>query len=189
MDKERRRFFRIEDEVELTCRPIDMEQTDSILSNFWDNEHTLSIRNNFNFQIEQQITDFQKIESNNPELGRYLSMLQNQVDRLTAKLIDDEFDQSLTTTTASLSAQGISFDCNQDPLLDSLMEFNLKLLPSGLRLVIIARVVQIEISTKHTKFNHRISLDFEHLHETDRELLIKHIHGKQMESLSIAQDL
>ena len=66
------------------------------------------------------------------------------------------------------------------------MEFKLKLLPSGLRLVIIARVAKVDESPE--RGGYRISLDFEHLHEADREILIKHIHGKQMEALSSAQE-
>ena len=34
----------------------------------------------------------------------------------------------------------------------------------------------------------RVSLGFENLHEADREILIKHIHGKQLESLSNAKE-
>ena len=66
------------------------------------------------------------------------------------------------------------------------MEFRLKLLPSGLRLVIIARVVKVDDAPGQD--GQLISLDFEHMHEADREILIKHIHGKQMEALSSAQE-
>lgn len=59
-------------------------------------------------------------------------------------------------------------------------------MPSGLRLVIIARVVKVEMDPDQGE--NRISLDFEHLHEADREILIKHIHRKQMEALSNAQE-
>jgi c-di-GMP-binding flagellar brake protein YcgR len=86
----------------------------------------------------------------------------------------------------NLSAQGISFYHELEPRADALVELNLKLLPSGQRLVIIARVVLV--SSDAGQDGHKISLDFEHMHEADREILIKHIHGKQMESLSSAQD-
>ena len=69
-----------------------------------------------------------------------------------------------------------------------LVELKLKLLPSGLRLVIIARVILVETDAGEDDRKFRVSLDFEHLHEADREILIKHIHGKQMEQLSSAQD-
>ena len=187
MDQERRRFFRIEDELSLACKQIDATPSDALLKDFCENEHAFSIRNDYNCQIEQHISDFQKIEKKSPELGRYLASMQKQLDRMTKILIDDEFDQFLTTRTVSLSAQGISFETEIKPQPDSLMQLNLKLIPSGLRLVIMTRVVNVENSDE-TSGRYRISLDFEHMQEADREILIKHIHTKQMELLSIAQD-
>ena len=89
---------------------------------------------------------------------------------------------------SNLSAQGISFFVDEAPKPDDRVELKLKLLPSGLRLVIIARVVLVEKESNQDLGEYRISLDFEHLHEADREILIKHIHGKQMESLSSAKE-
>ena len=121
-----------------------------------------------------------------PELGRYLAVLEKQIDLLTDKLLDDGEAGSMQTKSSNLSAQGISFEHDSAPPQGELAELKLKLLPSGLRLVIIARVVKVE--TDASQGGHRISLDFEHLHEADREILIKHIHSKQMEALSSAQE-
>jgi len=61
-------------------------------------------------------------------------------------------------------------------------------LPPGLGLVIIARVVLVENDSGGEQDSARVSLGFENLHEADREILIKHIHGKQLESLSNAKE-
>ena len=74
MTSERRRFFRIDDEVMLGYEVIEQAGVDARLDDFWQNEHAFSIRNNYNFQIEQQIADFSKIEKKMPELARYLSV-------------------------------------------------------------------------------------------------------------------
>ncbi len=186
MTAERRRYYRIEEEVMISLDPIDASEIDERLEDFWSNEDRLSLRNDFNYQISQHITDRHKIETKMPELGRYLSVLEKQVDRLTAKLPVDEDEQSLIKKTTNLSAQGISYYVDEAPQQDDRVELKLKLLPSGLRLVIIARVVLIEKDSDQGEY--RISLDFEHLHEADREILIKHIHGKQMESLSSVKE-
>ena len=186
MDKERRRYFRIEDQVAMSVQPLADGNIDARLKDFWENQHAFSIRNNYNFQIEQHIADFNKIENRMPELARYLSVLEKQIDRITGSLIDDGFDQSLAEKRASLSAQGLAWHDRLAVSADTLVELNLKLLPSGFRLVIIARVVKVDSDSDHVDGS-RISLDFEHIHEADREILIKHIHAKQMESLSIAQ--
>lgn len=121
-----------------------------------------------------------------PGLARYLSVLEKQIDRLTEKLIVDDDEKLMVNQIANLSAQGISYNGAEAPRQGSLAELKLKLLPSGLRLVIIACVVLVEKDAGQGE--HKISLDFEHLHEADREILIKHIHGKQMEALSGAKE-
>ncbi len=186
MTSERRRFFRIDDEVMLGVELIPQADVDARLDDFWQNEHAFSIRNNFNFQIEQQIADFNRIEKKMPELARYLTVMQAQIDLITERLVEDERDAALTRHAVNISAQGISFADETAPPEEALVEVNLKLLPSGLRLVIIARVIKVETQPESDRV--RISLDFEYVHEADREILIKHVHGKQMESLSSAQD-
>jgi len=188
VDEERRRFYRIDDEVALATQSIASAEVDARVEDFWENEHRHSIRNNYNFQIEQHIADRLKIEKRMPELARYLGVLEKQIDRITEMLIVDEADSRLEQKSTNISAQGISFSTDQEAPIDSLVELNLKLLPSGLRLVIIARVVKIEKDSDQGEGSHRISLDFEYIHEADREILIKHIHGKQMESLSSVQE-
>ena len=179
MSQERRRYYRIEEVVMLSLSPIDSGEIDRRLDDFWSNEHEFSIRNNYNFQIAQHIADRQLIENRMPELGRYLRVLEQQIDRLTEYA-------TMRKASTNLSAQGIAYYDDAPPPRGELVEFKLKLLPSGLRLVIIARVVKVDEAPEHGGY--RISLDFEHMHEADREILIKHIHGKQMEALSSAQE-
>jgi len=188
MADERRRYYRIEDEVLLSMQLIEQVDIDERLEDFWANEHAFSIRNNYNFQIEQHISDRHKIENQMPELGRYLGVLEKQIDRITDRLIGDEYDKQMVPKKVNLSAQGISFIAAQAPGHGELVELKLKLLPSGLRLVIVARVVLVESDSAGEQDKTRVSLDFENLHETDREILVKHIHGKQMESLSKLQE-
>lgn len=189
MTAERRRYYRIDEEVELCCNQIDASELDDRLEDFWSNEHAFSIRNNYNFQIEQHIADRHKIESSMPELARYLKVLEQQIERITDRLLDDELDQNLERKKSSLSAQGIAFRDDSALAQGELIELKLKLLPSGFRLVIIARVILVDKEESDEDCGgQRISLDFEHLHEADREILIKHIHGKQMEKLSSAQE-
>ena len=79
-----------------------------------------------------------------PELARYLSVLENQIVDITDKFIVDEDEQAMTQRSVNLSAQGIAYSDDQPLPTDELVELKIKLLPSGLRLVIIARVVLVE---------------------------------------------
>jgi len=186
MSAERRRYYRIDDELLIAVSPIANEQIDDHLEDFWANQHTFSIRNNFNYQIEQHLADRNKIENKLPELGRYLAVLEKQIGHLTDQLISDDAEQPMTRKMVSLSAQGVAYIDNQPLPVDELVELKLTLLPSGMRLVIVARVVKIEQDPDLG--GSRVSLDFEHLHEADREILIKHVHARQLESLSNASE-
>ena len=185
---ERRRYFRIDDEVSLSLQPIAVADEEARIDDFWQNEHAYSMRNNYNFQIEQHIADFHRIEKRMPELARYLRVLERQIDRITEKLAVDDDDSKLGHQRVNISAQGLLCRSDDPPAPGSLVELTLKLLPSGLRLVIMARVIKSEPEDENGNGASRVSLDFEHLHEADREILVKHIHGKQMESLGGAQE-
>jgi hypothetical protein len=182
MSAERRRYYRIDDEVMIAVSPLAKQRIDDHLEDFWANQHAFSIRNNLNVEIEQQLADRHKIENKLPELGRYLAVLEKQIGHLTDQLISDDAEQPMTRKIVSLSAQGIAYFDDQPLPVDELVELKLTLLPSGMRLVIIARVVKIEKDPDLD--GPRISLEFEHLHEADREILIKHAHARQLESLS-----
>ena len=183
MSDERRRFYRIDDDISLVAEVIAETEIDRRINDFWDNEHAFSIRNNYNFQIEQHIADFRQIDKKMPELARYLKVLEKQIDQITQRLTTSDTELAWTTRSASISAQGIAYLSDTTPAQGSLLELNLKLLPCGFMLVIIARVVQLETGSGHSDGNNRISLDFEHIREADREILIKHIHARQMTSL------
>ena len=186
---ERRRFFRIDDEVALALLPVGAADEDARIDDFWQNQHAYSIRNNYNFQIEQHIADFNRIEKRMPELARYLRVLERQIDRITEKLAVGDDDALLDRKRVNISAQGLLYRVDDPPSAGALAELTLKLLPSGLRLVIMARVVQVEAEDDDESDGaYRVALDFEHLHEADREILVKHIHGRQMDSLSSAQE-
>jgi hypothetical protein len=187
MSSERRRYYRVDDEILLAVEQIGKSEIDDRLEDYWSNEHAFSLRNNYNFEIEQHIADRHKINRKMPELGRYLDLLEKQIERLSDRLSGDENDLAMSQMSVNLSAQGLAYYADEAPDPDALVELTLKLLPSGFRLVIIARVVKIEGNQGHDQGNHRVSLDFEHLHEADREILVKHVHGLQMETLSSAR--
>jgi len=189
MTQERRRYYRIDEEVMLSLTSIAAGEIDRRLEDFWSDHQLLSIRNEFNCRISQHIADRNHIEQKMPALGCYLTVLERQIELLTERLmVDVDDDRPMQKKTANLSAQGISFHDAEAPQQSDMQELQLKLLPSGLKLVTIARVVLIEKDSGEERDRYKISLDFEHLHEADREILIKHIHAKQMENLSNARE-
>jgi len=90
MSKERRRFFRIEDIVGLNSQVIEKKELEQRLESFWNDQHQFSLRNEFNYKLEQHQVDLQHINNKMPELGRYLSVLQEQLDLLTENFLSND---------------------------------------------------------------------------------------------------
>lgn len=185
MSDERRRFFRIEDIVGLKTQVIEKQELEQRLDSFWNDQHQFSLRNEFNYKLEQHQADLHHIKTRMPELGRYLSVLQEQLDLLTNKILTDEDTFTTSETTVNISAQGISFTSDQQATKGDIVELNLRLLPSQQKIVVFAKVINCQLDEKQGEYT--ISLDFEHIHEADRELLVKHVHGKQLKSLGAAR--
>jgi hypothetical protein len=183
MSEERRRYFRINDTVQLQTTPVSPDEIVTRLDDFWNNHHQFSIRNEYNHQLEEHLADFHAIESKMPELARYLSVLQKQLEMLTEKLIPEQSQISATEQVVNLSAQGISYFGNDTVKPGDLLELALKLLPAGQQLVTFARVTSVEEHDDSAQGKFRISLDFEHIHDADQEILIKHVHSKNLRAL------
>ncbi len=186
MSDERRRFFRIEDIVGLKSQVIEKQQLEQRLESFWNDQHQFSLRNEFNYKLEQHQADLQQIKNKMPELGRYLSVLQEQLDLLTDKILSNDDSYITRETQVNISAQGISFRSDIKVNIDDIIELNLLLLPSQQKILVLAKVIDCQ-PDQEASGGYTISLDFEHIHEADRELLVKHVHGKQLRSLGASR--
>lgn len=186
MSQERRRFFRIEDIVGLRAEVIDQQQLTDKLERFWNDQHQFSIRNEFNYKLEQHQGDLKQIKQNMPELGRYLTILQEQLDILTDKLLQDEDKFTELEKTVNISAQGISFYSEEQVIKGDIVELHIKLYPGRQKIIIFSKVIDCQqVNDKQGEY--RVSLDFAHIHEADRELLVKHVHGKQLRALGASR--
>ncbi len=185
MSDERRRYFRVDDIIGLKSEVVDREQVDDRLEDFRQHKHRYSLLNEFNFQIERHRSDLKHIKDRMPEVGRYLEFLQQQVDTLTEKVLKDEDEFVDLERKVNLSAQGLAFFSDEAVHADDIVELQLQLFPERHKIVIFARVVSCADDPEQGQF--KVSLDFEHIHEADRELLVKHVHGKQMRALGAAR--
>jgi predicted nuclease with TOPRIM domain len=186
MTEERRRFYRIEDIVSLKAEVVNKEEESEKLEKFWNDHHQFSIRNEFNFKLEQHQADLRSIKTKMPELGRYLALLQEQLDILTEKVLQDEDKFTELEQQVNLSAQGLSFISNESANIGDIVELHLKLHPGKQKIVVFARVIHCE-AQEDPQGSYKIALDFEHIHEADREILVKHVHGKQLTALGASR--
>lgn len=185
MTDERRRYFRIEDNVSFTVTAIDQGEVQAQIDLFWNDQKAYALRHQFNHQLEQHLADFRMIEKNTPELARYLTVLQTQLNSLTAKIIPEQTSVADDTQKVNLSAQGMAFMAEQKLTVGDTIELNLKLLSTGQILKIFAEVVDVE----QVSGQFRISLDFAHIYESDQDLLVKRIHARQLQDIAAARSI
>ncbi len=63
MTRERRRYFRVEDIIGLKTEVINPLQVEQRVDKFWSDQHEFSIRNDFNFKLEQHQTDLNTLRT------------------------------------------------------------------------------------------------------------------------------
>lgn len=180
MTDERRRFYRIDDEIAVAIEAIENNLVEEAIQDFKENDPDNFTLRKYNFEIEQHIADLYKIDHKMPELGRYLRVMEKQIERIFDTVNSADNDCEMDKKDANISAQGIAFHSDQVIENDAMLKVKLMLMPSKIKLVIIARLVKIEAVPDHPQGSHKISLDFEHIHEPDREILIKHLSSRQI---------
>jgi hypothetical protein len=182
MSDERRHYFRIGGTASITVSPIDPSQLQTKIDDFWDGQQAYTMQavpHQLNQQLEQQLSDFKVIEKKMPELARYLTVLQIQIDSLGAEAIPEQTPIVTDRHEIALSGQGVAYSSEQELTTDDSVELFLKLLTTGQMIKILAQVVKVEpISEKF-----RIVLDFTHIYESDQALLFKHIHVEQWKDI------
>lgn len=186
MGQERRRFFRIEDTIGIKTKVIQENEIERRVKKFWDDQHEFSLRNEFNYELEQHQVDLKHIKNKMPEVGRYLDLLQKQLDMLTDKILQESDSFTDQEKKVNLSAQGISFFTDEVVSKGDIVEMNLKLLPERQKIVLFSKVIDChQVDSEQGQY--KVSLDFEHIYDADREILVKHVHGKQVRALGAAR--
>ncbi len=188
MSENRRRYFRIEDWVYLEARLVNQSELEMKLAYYQSNQPFYSSANEHNQGQHKNLADLRAITEKMPELAGYLTSLQDQINHLTKKLLPGDSDEHQSSFAqirkVNLSAQGISFTTDDLFKPADTVELRLKLIPSITELPILARVVLVEDNEADGELGlYRISLDFLHIQGSDREIIAKHVHSKQFETL------
>jgi len=186
MSDERREYFRIDDEVALDYRLIgegEAEQLrEKIQSRLLDR---FTAASSFTATSRQMTHVIHKVQNQSPELARCLQAIDQKLNMIAQLFVSEEMDlHEQSTREVNLSAGGISFRSQQKIRIDSLLELRMVLFPSLVGILTVSRAVQCErVNDANLKFPWQISVVYEHLRESDRELLVRHIMSKETQQL------
>ena len=111
-------------------------------------------------------------------LDEKINLLSNSVQHLLQPIDDSE------TNAVNLSAGGVALLCDQVIATKTPVEVNLTLLPSGLPIHAVGKVVSSDKLPEPIEGkNYNLRLVFTHMSETDRNILVKHTLSRQAETL------
>lgn len=183
----RRQFFRVDDSLRLGIRPIDQ---DELARRVADLEHGVlgnySVMSSLEAVTAQMAASLRRIESRDPDMAAYLRALDQKMEILgRAFLAQGDELVSQQVQPVNLSAGGFSVHVSQTMPLEQGLEIHMLLFPSFTGLLCYGKVVGCEpLSAADEEGNtHELRVEFIHMREQDKEVLIRHVLRRQGEEL------
>lgn len=182
--QERRKYFRIDDNVMLKYRVIPTEEVQSTTDRL-----KVPIPNAFSLSsdfaaMREQITMLKRsIEKNNMQIAQYMQLIDRKLDMVAKVLLVQNMggDENLWRLV-NLGAGGIAFDSPVVLPASSILEIKLGLLPSHAGLRTLGKVLRSD-KLPEGKIGYRVAVAFLHVRDSDRELLVQHILWRQAQAL------
>lgn len=171
----RRRSFRLPDQIQIWVRALDDSEYNKIVDDFDRYRLNYCLKSHFINQREGRQPKFQKLAKRDAEIASYIESLEEQIimlaDRLASR-IDGEADQTRQLTEVNLSADGVKFETDQKLSVGQNVELGMDLPTNTTRVVMLATVVRSENETDQKQ---SIALEYTHVHDEDIEAIIRHM--------------
>lgn len=186
MNKERREYFRIDDQVLLDYRPLpdqDVAAFRAMLAG--DLPHRFMTASTFAATSRQIAHALQRIQSELPEVARCLQAIDQKLNTLAQLFVAEEAQGTLQDSRdVSLSAGGVAFRAADPVSAGALLELRLVLLPATIGILSAARVAYCEhAGDGDARYPWRIGASYEIIRESDRELLVRHVMARETRRL------
>ncbi len=189
-EAERRRYFRIDDHLALKYRVLNREQLAAALSRLQIGyPDRLSLASAFATNSSRMKVAMDRFKREMPDVSTYLEGLNEKLDLLIQLLAASENElEDQPTHEVSLSASGISFVTHEPVAVGSNLELKLLVFPTYVCVLAFGTVVHCDGSdVEGAPPSYTIGVDFTHIRENDRELIIQHVTRKQSAMLREAK--
>lgn len=191
--EDRRNFFRVDDTVRLSLRQVPAAELEARLDEL---EHDLA--GNFTVQSSlaaitaQMSSSLRRIENRDPDLAAYLRAIDQKIEVLGRAFISQEPEfHAKQAVPANLSAGGMCVGVGEAYEPGTTLEIRMLLFPSFTGLMIYGSVIDTEPAADEDsagRFKHVARIEFTHIREADRELLIRHLLRRQSQQLRDRHD-
>lgn len=182
--KERRRYFRIDDEVNLYYKKVDEKiitqssLSDNVLAN-------CSLTAALEMISQESRLMMSRIERNTPDIADYLKLIDSKIELLSQAIMMQGTDfKEKDTRNANLSASGVAFDSEEVLQAGEFLEIKMLLVSCMAVIVTYGRVIYCkEKQLPEDRYTHVVGVDYVNMKEQDRELLIRHVVKRQMQQI------
>ena len=186
MSDERREYFRIKDQVTLEYRAITEMEMESVLLRIRDEvPDRFTVAASFAGTSWQMKHLLQNLDGQSPELAQCLQALDKKLNLLAQLLVAEAVNtQGPCLREVSLSAGGLAFNAERELKPGDHLETRLVLFPSLTGILAVAEVVSCERrGDVNGGMPWRVAVEYRHIRESDRDLLVKHLLTRQAEML------
>jgi ribosomal protein S8 len=175
MEDDRRRFFRINDEAEISFKTITDEKYQE-----WERGQ-LNRESNELTRLNSEISlTLAHLRNQQPESARICELLNQKIDlALTSNHKAYGFIDNNELKAINLSACGIAFHTDQFLLENESILLQLKLKPSNIAIMTTGKVVHVELG----QGVNIVRIDFQNLGDNDQDILIQHLFQVQRRKL------
>jgi len=184
MPEDRRRFFRIDDAVNLYYRIVD-EQTVVAASNTSDDVlSSCSLITALDVLGQESRAVMYRIEKKDSEVAEYLKLMDSKINLVAQALLQQGNDMSESTVcNTNLSASGLAIEVDSEIEKGKFIEVKLFLSSCVSVILLYGKVVYCKQNSETDSSNYQIGVDYINLKDDDREILIKHIVKRQMQQI------
>lgn len=181
----RRRFFRIDDEVNLQYKIVDAQIA---LNDNKENTESLSscsIVTTLDRLSEEAKLIMLRVRKIQPEVAEYLKILDTKIDLISQEAIRQHNNLAEENIrNANISATGLAFENNVEIEKGELLEIKLLLTSFSTVIVVYGQVIYCKnVDTEDDTMPYLVGIDYVNINEQDREILIKHVVKKQMQQI------
>jgi hypothetical protein len=184
---ERRRYFRVQDEAALTCRVLTPAERDALAAALAQGQPArFSLAGRFLATTRALEPLLRRIRTGDQDLGSYLQALNDKLDLL-ARAVSLECDTITEApgTAVQLGAGGVAFPWAHRLDLGTPVELRLLLYPDLYYIVAAGEVVRCDPDGEAGPW--QVAVSFTHLHDEDRDLLIRHVLRREAAQLRDAR--
>ncbi|MFA7387934.1 MAG: PilZ domain-containing protein [Thiohalobacteraceae bacterium] len=186
----RRAFFRIDDQVLLGVRPVDAAEAAELAGQINERMTDRKVPDRFavttSFAVNSRAMArlLHGISTDSPDVARYLKMMDQKLNQLARLFVLDEVETGdYPQLEVNISAGGLVFPSRVAFAPESLLEARIVLLPNLTGILTVARVVYCDAAGEAGDLPWRVTIEYLHIRESDRDLLVSHIMLRETEML------